>query len=148
MGGTSRAAAALVLFVALTACQRSRAPDTNLLTGRCTDLQRAKGPTPRIPANPTLRPGFGAVVGTLSDAGGALPQYPVRAQMLSNNPNAAHDTATPDSLGGFVFDSLPPGRYRLYARAFSHKPDSTEVEVAAGQVATASIVLSFFECVR
>jgi hypothetical protein len=68
--------------------------------------------------------------------------------MLSRDPNAPHDTATPDSLGGFVFDSLPPGRYRLYARAFSHKPDSTDVEVEAGRVASAIIVLPFFECVR
>ena len=141
-------ALALSIAATLSACQRSRAPDTNLLTGRCTDLQRAKGPTPRVPTNPVLKPGFGAVVGTLSDAGGALPQYPVRAQMLSRDPNAPHGVATPDSLGGFVFDSLPPGRYRLYARAFSHKPDSTDVEVAAGQVARASIVLPFFECVR
>ncbi|HUQ99856.1 MAG TPA: carboxypeptidase-like regulatory domain-containing protein [Gemmatimonadaceae bacterium] len=148
MGGTSRAAVALLLLTALNACQRSRAPDTNLLTGRCTNLQRSKGVTPRLPATPALRPGFGGVIGTLADSGGALPQYPVRAQMLSSDPNAPHDTATPDSVGGFVFDSLPPGTYRLYARAFAHKPDSTDVEVAAGQVARASIVLPFFQCVR
>ncbi|HEV7836658.1 MAG TPA: carboxypeptidase-like regulatory domain-containing protein [Gemmatimonadaceae bacterium] len=148
MGGISRTALALLSVAALSACQRSRAPDTNLLTGRCTNLQRSKGAVPRLPAAPSLRPGFGGVIGTLADSGGALPQYPVRAQMLSTDPNAPHATATPDSLGGFAFDSLPPGRYRLYARAFSHRPDSTDVEVTAGQVATASILLPFFECVR
>jgi hypothetical protein len=137
-----------LLFAALNACQRSRAPDTNLLTGRCTNLQRSKGATPTFPANPSLRPGFGGVVGTLADSGGALPQYPVRAQMLSRDSNAPHATATPDSLGGFVFDSPPPGTYRLYARAFSHKADSTDVEVEAGRVSRATIVLAFFECVR
>ena len=142
--------AALALAIAATcvACQRSRAPDTNLLTGRCTNQQRTKASPARFPATPVVKPGLGAVIGTLSDAGGALPQYPVRAQMQSNDPNAPHATATPDSLGGFVFDSLPPGRYRLYARAFSHRPDSTDVEVAAGRVARATIVLPFFECVR
>ena len=148
MGGISRAGLALLCLVALAACQRSRTPDTNLLTGRCTNLQRSKGLPPRLPAAPALRPGFGGVIGTLADSGGALPQFPVRAQLLSNDPNAAHASATPDSLGGFVFDSLPPGRYRLYARAFSHKSDSTDIEVGAGQVARVSIVLPFFECVR
>jgi hypothetical protein len=141
-------ALALTTAALFAACQRSRAPDTNLLTGRCTNLQRSKGVTPKFPANPALRAGFGGVVGTLADSGGALPQYPVRAQMLSSDPNAPHGSATPDSLGGFVFDSLPPGPYRLYARAFSHKPDSTDVEVEAGRVSRATIVLPFFECVR
>ena len=148
MGGTSRAVSALLVLAALNACQRSRAPDTNLLTGRCTNLQRSKGVIPKFPADPALRAGFGGIVGTLADSGGALPQYPVRAQMLSSDPNAPHATATPDSLGGFIFDSLPPGTYRLYARAFSHKPDSTDVEVQAGLVSRATIVLPFFECVR
>ena len=95
-----------------------------------------------------LRTGFGSIIGTLADRGGALPQYPIRAAMISDDPNAPHGVATPDSLGGFVFDSLPAGRYRLYARAYSHKPDSVEAQVATGRVDTVRIVLEFFECVR
>jgi hypothetical protein len=88
------------------------------------------------------------VIGTLADSGGALPQYPVRAAMVSRDANAPHATATPDSLGGFAFDLLPPGRYRLYARAYSHKPDSAEVQVEAGAVDTVNMVLTYFQCVR
>jgi hypothetical protein len=63
-------------------------------------------------------------------------------------PNAPHVSATPDSLGGFSFDALTPGHYRLFVRAFAHRPDSTDVDVRAGYVDTMNIVLQYFGCVR
>jgi hypothetical protein len=51
-------------------------------------------------------------------------------------------------LGGFVFNALPPGRYRLFVRAFAHRPDSTDVTVMAGRVDTVNILLQYFGCVR
>lgn len=116
--------------------------------GRCTTHVRAKGPAPRLPQVPSLRPRFGAVVGTLADSGGALPHYPILAVVPGDDPSSPHATATPDSLGGFAFESLPPGRYRLFVRAFEHRPDSTDVQVNAGQVDTVRFVLRFFECVQ
>jgi len=53
-----------------------------------------------------------------------------------------------DSVGGFVFSALPPGQYRLFVRAFAHRPDSVQVDVAAGQVDTVRLRPQFFECVR
>ena len=77
-----------------------------------------------------------------------MPHFPILAEVPGYPPNAPHASATPDSLGGFVFDSLPPGRYRLLVRAFAHKPDSADVDVSAEAVDTVRFVLKFFECVR
>lgn len=148
MGATSRAALALAIPLALAVCQRPRSPDTNLLTGRCTNREHSRGVVPRLPTTPAPLAGFGGIVGVLADSGGALPQYPVRAEMVGGGQNSPHATATPDSAGGFVFASLPAGRYRLYARAYSHRPDSVEVALASGQVDTVRLNLQFFECVR
>jgi hypothetical protein len=118
------------------------------MTGRCATSVHAKGPAPRLPHTPPVRAGFGAVVGTLSDSGGALPHYPILASTPGDAPNSPHASATADSLGGFVFDALPPGRYRLFVRAFAHRPDSTEIEVEAGRVDTVYLSPAFFDCVR
>lgn len=148
MGGISKAALALAIPLALVFCQRARSPDTNLLTGRCTNKEHSRGSIPRLPPAPATSAQFGGVIGILADSGGALPQYPVRAEVIGGNDKSPHPTATPDSLGGFVFSALPPGRYRLYARAYSHRADSVDVTVASSQIDTVRIVLQFFECVR
>jgi hypothetical protein len=88
------------------------------------------------------------LIGTLADSGGALPHYPILAVAPGDAPAAPHASATPDSLGGFVFNELSPGRYRLFVRAYSHRPDSTEVDVSAGRVDTVKFVLQFLGCVR
>jgi hypothetical protein len=68
--------------------------------------------------------------------------------MIGGDRNSPHATATPDSLGGFVIPALPVGRYRLFARAYAHRADSTEVAIESGRVDTVRMVLQFFECVR
>ena len=88
------------------------------------------------------------MIGTLSDSGGALPHYAILAATLGNAPDSPHASATADSLGGFVFDALPPGRYRLLVRAFAHRSDSALVDVSAGRVDTVTLSPQFFECVR
>ena len=118
------------------------------MTGGCTTHVRAKGPAPRLPQSPALRSGFGAVVGTLADSGGALPHYAILAAVPGDAPSSPHASATADSVGGFVFEALPPGRYRLFVRAFAHRPDSTEIVIAAGRVDTVRLSPRFFECVR
>ena len=143
-----RAAKLLVALIALSACHRGTQEDINLMTGRCSTRVRSKGVVPQLPASPSLRPGMGGVIGTLSDTGGALPHYTILATAPGDSPNAAHATVTADSVGGFAFDTLRPGRYRLFVRAYGHRPDSTDVEVAAGQVDTVRLRPPFFDCVR
>lgn len=130
------------------ACHRRTSEDTNLLLGRCSTRVRTKGPAPRLPQALALRAGLGGVIGTLADSGGALPHYPILAVVPGDPPGSPHASATPDSLGGFAFDALTPGRYRLFVRAFAHRPDSVDVDVSAGRVDTVNIVLQFFGCVR
>ena len=138
----------LVAFLTSNACHRGTPEETSLLLGHCTTRVRTKGPVPRLPTAPALRLGFGAVVGTLADSGGALPHYPILASIPAGAANSPHATATADSVGGFVFIALPPGHYRLHVRAFAHRPDSTDIVVAAGRVDTVRIMTRLFECVR
>jgi hypothetical protein len=135
-------------LVALGACHRRASEDTNLLLGRCSTKVRTKGPAPRLPSAPSPRQTLGAIIGTLADSGGALPHYPILAAVPGDPPNAPHPSALPDSLGGFSFDALTPGHYRLFVRAFAHRPDSTDVDVRAGYVDTVHMVLQYFGCVR
>ena len=118
------------------------------MTGGCSTHVRAKGPAPQLPRNPSLRPGFGAAIGTLADSGGALPHYPILAITPGDAPNSPHASATADSVGGFVFEALPPGMYRLFVRAYAHRPDSTKIEIEAGRVDTVRLSPLFFQCVR
>ncbi|PYO49494.1 MAG: hypothetical protein DMD72_04785 [Gemmatimonadetes bacterium] len=117
------------------------------MIGRCSSRVHSKGVAARLPAAPSLRPGVGGVIGTLADSGGALPHYSILATAPGDSPDAPHATTTADSVGGFVFDALQPGRYRLFVRAFAHKPDSTDVDVARGHVDTVRLRPQFFECV-
>ncbi|GAC1411976.1 MAG: hypothetical protein NVSMB53_08560 [Gemmatimonadaceae bacterium] len=116
------------------------------MTGRCTTRVRAKGPSARFPESPPLRQGFGAIIGTLADSGGALPHYPIIASTPGDAPNAPHASATADSIGGFVLNGLPPGRYKLLVRALGHLPDSRELEVTAGRVDTVRLSLQILDC--
>jgi hypothetical protein len=84
----------------------------------------------------------------LADSGGALPHYPVMAGVPGDPPAGFHASAIPDSLGGFVFDPFPAGHYRLFVRAFAHRPDSADVDVVAGQVDTVRFVLQYFGCIK
>lgn len=132
----------------LSACHRRTSTDIMLLTGRCTTHVRTMTRAPQLPGAPSLRPGLGGVIGTLADSGGALPLFPILALTPGDAPSSPHATVRADTAGGFVFDSLPPGRYRLFVRAFAHKPDSTEVDVAAGHIDTVALRPIFFQCVR
>lgn len=146
MGGTFRLLAFLAGALALTACQRN-APDNSVdIVRACSTRVRSKGPTIRLPPAPALRPGFGGIIGTLADAGGALPHYPILAVLPSENQNSPHFTATPDSSGGFAFDALRPGHYRVFVRAYSHRPDSTDVDVRAAQIDTLTILMRLYDC--
>jgi hypothetical protein len=134
--------------LALSACRTANSNDVMMMTRGCTTHVRAKGPAPQLPRSPSLAAGFGAVVGTLADSGGALPHYQILAATPGDAPSSLHASATADSVGGFAFPALAPGRYRLFVRAFAHRPDSAEIEVAAGRVDTVRMVPQFFECVR
>lgn len=118
------------------------------MIGQCTTRVRSRGPIPQLPAIPSLRPGYGAVVGTLADSGGALPHYPILAGVPGDPPNAPHASATADSVGGFAFAALLPGTYRLRVKPFAHRPDSATVDIVAGRVDTVRMMTRYFECVR
>lgn len=117
-------------------------------TGRCSSHVRSKGILPELPNDPAPGPGYGGVIGTLADSGGALPHYAILATTPGGAPDAPHASATADSAGGFVFPSLPPGRYHLVVHAFAHLADSAAVDVIAGRIDTVRLSPQFFQCVR
>lgn len=147
MGGKSKAAAFLVALLFLGDCRRRAPEDVNLLLHRCTTHVRAKGREPQLPRPPVPRTGLGAVIGTLADSGGALPNFSILATTPGNAPNAQRASTTADSVGGFVFPALTAGRYRLFVRAYEHRPDSTDIDVVAGQVDTVRLRPVFYKCV-
>jgi hypothetical protein len=147
LGGISKAAVFVLASLALSACRRGTPIEMMTMTGRCTTRVRARGPLARLPQSPSLRPGFGAIIGTLADSGGALPHYPIIASTPGDAPNSPRVSATADSMGGFVFEALPPGQYRLSVHALGHLPDSRAIEVGAGRVDTVRLWLRILDCV-
>src|SRR5712671_110579 len=148
LDGISRTTIVLLVALVSSACHRPTTNDLNTISGRCSNRARSKGVAAQLPGNPSLRPGFGGVIGTLSDAGGALPHYSILASIPGDAPGSPHATATADSVGGFVFSALPPGHYRLLVRAFAHRPDSADIDVVSGRVDTVRLSPPFFQCVR
>ena len=132
----------------VSACHRTTSDDVLTMTGQCTSHVRSKGPIPQLPGAPALRSGYGAVIGTLADSGGALPHYTVLAAAPGDSPDSPHASAMADSAGGFVINLLPPGRYRLVVHAYAHRPDSTAVDVVAGRIDTVRMMTQFFQCLR
>ncbi|MGI8401121.1 MAG: carboxypeptidase-like regulatory domain-containing protein [Gemmatimonadaceae bacterium] len=141
-----RSFAFLIAAVGLTACQRNAPANSVDIVRGCSTRVRSKGAAVRLPVAPALRPGFGGIIGTLADAGGALPHYPVLAVIPGGETSSTHASAIPDSSGGFAFDALRPGHYRLFVRAYSHRRDSTDVEVRAAQIDTVAIVMQLYDC--
>jgi hypothetical protein len=138
----------VVSCLVVSACHRTAPLDVLTATGRCTSHVRSKGQLPQLPVDPPLRSGYGGVIGTLADSGGALPHYVVLASSPGDAPDSPHASATADSAGGFVFGSMPPGRYLLLVHPYEHRPDSATVDIVAGRVDTVRLVTQYFQCVR
>ena len=101
---------------------------------------------PRLPATlgaPSVVPGYGSISGTVSRAGATYGIGGATVVLSSTEimrPGAFRRTT--DQAGGFAFDSLAPGGYRLIVHAALERPDSAHVVVAAEQVDTVRFVLS------
>lgn len=147
LGGRYRAVVLPVALILMGACHKHTNEDLQLMTSGCSSRSHAKGPEPRLPPAPSLKSGFGGVVGTIADAGGALPHYTVLATTPGNSLHASRASAIADSLGGFVFDGLTPGIYRLFVQPYSHRADSTDIKVSAGQIDTVALRPPFYGCV-
>src|SRR6202011_731751 len=106
LGGISRRAVFILASLAVSACRSANQNDVLMMTKGCTTHVRAKGPTPQLPRSPSLAAGFGGVVGTLGDSGGALPHYRILAATPGDAPSSLHASAIADSVGGVVFGGL------------------------------------------
>jgi hypothetical protein len=86
-----------------------------ILRGVSTDDAPGGAPRPRAPTRLELGPGLGLDGQVVDDGGHGAPGADVRAESTADDPLA--DAAVTTTDGHFRLGPLPPGRYRLVARA-------------------------------
>jgi len=84
------------------------------------------------------------VVGELRSSWRGRPLESTRVWLLEPT-GAPRDSATTDAAGAFVLGPVPPGAYRLRARALLHRPLVQPLAVRAGGVDTLRLRLTYDE---
>jgi hypothetical protein len=92
---------------------------------------------------------YSAIVGTVTEAGTALPLESI----ISLRPDSAADslphvvrTAYADSLGGFALGNILPGTYTLHFRSMSHHMADERLLLRRGVTDTVRTELRYFTC--
>ena len=113
---------------------------------------RHAGPSPARWADVRPAAGVGFVVGEVRSSSRGRPLESTRVWLLTPN-GVPRDSASADAVGGFVLGPIPPGAYRLRARALVHRPLVQSLVVRAGSVDTLRLRLRYdntgviFDCV-
>jgi hypothetical protein len=84
------------------------------------------------------------VVGEVRSSWRGRPVESTRLRLLDPNGNP-HDSASTDAAGAFVLGPVPPGAYRLQARAMLHRPLARLLALRAGSVDTVRLRLTYDE---
>ena len=105
-------------------------------------LQNSTGPAPRTPQIAAIPADSGALVGTALDArwGTGMSHVLIR---LSGRSEARVAT---DSLGGFAFRALPPGRYVVRAARLGADPVEVTTVVRSGSAREVALRLRIMAC--
>ena len=105
-----------------------------------------QGPRPQLPTLAKPQSSVGAIVGTAAEAetGLALSYSTVNLASL-DGPTSGRVVAA-DSLGGFAFDSLQPGTYRVMVRWFDHRYQTRDFFVKPAAIDTFLAVLRYYRC--
>lgn len=105
-------------------------------------LHDSIGPTPRTPEVDPIAADSGALVGTAVDAqwGTGMAQVLIR---LSGQSEARMVT---DSVGGFAFRALRPGRYVVRAARLGAAPAEVTTVVRAGHATEIALRLQIMAC--
>jgi hypothetical protein len=117
------------------------------MAGVCDSVpQNRDGPKPHLPFRAAPTAPFGGIVGTAAEAGTglALPYSSVDIVKLDGPPSGRLLAA--DSVGGFAFDRLEPGTYRVRVRWFDHRFEMRDLLVKAATLDTFQGVLRYYRC--
>ena len=153
----SRVSLAAVCALAAGACARSEELNVMTIPAGCDSTLRPVRPGERtrvaLPADIAVTDSAGAIVGTVVQRGTGRPlAYAGAALFLPGVPTAGEERRVAqlerpvDTLGGFAFRDVPPGRYTLRVRAVSHLPRELPLDVQAGRVDTLQLELRYFQC--
>jgi hypothetical protein len=101
-----------------------------------------------IPTVPAPSLGFGAVIGSASEAetGDALGYTGVALVASPGGKGQSRKEKAADSRGGFAFDSVTPGDYELRVRSLNHLAQMKKLRVSANRVEIVRVLLPTYRC--
>lgn len=137
-------------FFAAVSCARKPDPslDPMLAAPMCdTTLMRPFGRAVEIPEMPR-RTDFAGLTGVVlqDETGDAIEGAVVDLRVLDRVPDSARIFRYTNSKGGFSFDSLKPGTYRLRARRVGESVGIDTIHPRAGRVDTLSVRMRAYRC--
>jgi len=107
-------------------------------------------PIGRPTAVPTARAvsGFGTVTGIVFqlETADALQGAAVSLVAVPGDTGESRREQGTDSQGGFLFDSVVPGRYQIRVRKLHENPDSASIQAVAGRVDSIRVGLRANRC--
>ena len=91
---------------------------------------------------------FGALTGTvaLAETGDALTGAGVGLIAAPGSTGQSQAERPTDSLGGFTFDSILPGKYQIRVRMLGARRDSLTIHAAAGRLDTVRLRMRAYRC--
>ena len=94
------------------------------------------------------RTGFGVLTGAVvqGETGDALEGAIVDLRLLADTTNSARIWRYTNSKGGFSFDSLAPGVYKLRVRRVGESADTATIRPSAGHVDTLTVRMHAYRC--
>jgi hypothetical protein len=141
---------ASALLVAALSCRRTADPSLDLMhsVGACdTTPMKPYGRVVEIP-NAHRRTDFGVLTGVVvqDETGDALEGAVVDLRIISNPTDSARIWRYTNSKGGFSFDSLAPGVYRLRVRRIGEASDTATIRSSADRVDTLTLRMHAYRC--
>jgi hypothetical protein len=137
------------LVMGVLSCSRQPAPSIDpMFTTSCDSTpMKPIGRPVEIPSV-RARPQLGAVTGTVAQAetGDALQGAIVSLMQSSEAKLESSPWRATDSKGGFAFDSIVPGSYRLRVRRIGESIDTSTIQLTSGRVDTVRIRMRAYRC--
>ena len=92
--------------------------------------------------------GFGTFTGVVlqAETGDALQGVGVKLMSVAGYRGQSQPERGTDSKGGFTFDSVAPGRYRIRVRRIHEYQDSLTIQAIAGRLDTVRVRLRAYRC--
>ena len=98
------------------------------------------------PVTPSLNTGALTGIVYQRETGDALARAAVGIVLAADASRGNYSEHYTDDQGGFTFDSVAPGRYRVRIRRISEYVDSASYEAVSGRVDTLQIAMRAYRC--